>query len=112
MCIQSKQLRKEKEDTERDDEVSLIESNSSTTRSACSHSPNEGSENCKAVLGDDNDCEKCLNFFDKLPSSHQLLILSISMFIFFGMHNVLQEAIMKIPGFTHGVMLGYMEVLG
>lgn len=45
-------------------------------------------------------------------SNKELLFLSIIMFICFGIHNLLQEAIMKIPGFTYGMMLGYMEVLG
>lgn len=50
--------------------------------------------------------------FDSLSSTEQLLILSGLMFAFFGAHNLLQEAIMKIPNFKYGVMLGYMEVLG
>ena len=41
-----------------------------------------------------------------------LTLLSITMFICFGIHNLLQEAIMKTPGFKFGVMLAYMEVLG
>ena len=41
----------------------------------------------------------------------QFVLLSSTMFIFFGIHNILQEAMMKVPGF-HGVMLSYMEVLG
>ena len=45
-------------------------------------------------------------------SSKELALLSILMFIFFGVHNLLQEAIMKTPGFSYGMMLGYMEVLG
>lgn len=49
---------------------------------------------------------------DTLTSSWHFWLLTLAMFIFFGAHNILQEAIMKIPGFTHGVMLGYMEVIG
>lgn len=45
-------------------------------------------------------------------SSKELALLSIIMFICFGIHNLLQEAIVKTPGFTYGMMLGYMEVLG
>lgn len=41
-----------------------------------------------------------------------LTILSLSMFLCFGIHNLLQEAIMKTPGFKFGVMLAYFEVLG
>ncbi len=50
--------------------------------------------------------------FEKLPESHKAAALIISMFFFFGVHNLLQEAIMKFPGFEFGVMLGYFEVLG
>lgn len=34
------------------------------------------------------------------------------MFLFFGIHNYLQEAIINVPGFKYGVMLGFMEVFG
>ena len=50
-------------------------------------------------------------FFESLPKQMQLASLTIMMFVFFGAHNVLQEAIMKVPGFSYGVMLGYVEVL-
>mmetsp|Transcript_16697 Transcript_16697/g.23666 ORF Transcript_16697/g.23666 Transcript_16697/m.23666 type:complete len:386 (+) Transcript_16697:159-1316(+) len=52
------------------------------------------------------------NSNESLTSSQQLALLSLGMFVFFGAHNILQEAIMKIPGFTHGIMLGYFEVVG
>jgi adenosine 3'-phospho 5'-phosphosulfate transporter B3 len=45
------------------------------------------------------------------PTSH-FLVLALGVFFFFGLHNLLQEAIMAVPDFKHGVMLGYMEVLG
>ena len=44
--------------------------------------------------------------------SNTLLILTLCMFFFFAIHNLLQEAIMNLDGFHFGVMLGYMEVLG
>ena len=50
-------------------------------------------------------------FFESLPKQMQLALLTFMMFLFFGVHNVLQEAIVKVPGFSYGVMLGYMEVL-
>ena len=50
--------------------------------------------------------------FDDLSSSLQLYILSAGVFLFFGLHNYLQEAILHVPGFKSGVMLGYNEVLG
>jgi solute carrier family 35 (adenosine 3'-phospho 5'-phosphosulfate transporter), member B3 len=49
---------------------------------------------------------------DTLPASIQFAILGSGVFLFFGIHNILQEAMMKIPGFNFGVMLGYMEVFG
>lgn len=49
--------------------------------------------------------------FEALPSSLQFIISAGGMFIFFGIHNILQEAMMKIPEFP-GVMLGWMEVVG
>eukprot|EP00979_Chaetoceros_neogracilis_P000236 scaffold71_cov265-Chaetoceros_neogracile.AAC.37 len=47
----------------------------------------------------------------KLTPRQQFLTLTTTMFLFFGVHNVLQEAMMKVPGFN-GIMLSYMEVLG
>ena len=49
---------------------------------------------------------------DSLSPQLQFALLTAFMFLFFGVHNLLQEAMMRIPGFKHGVMLGYMEVLG
>jgi len=37
---------------------------------------------------------------------------AMGLFLFFGIHNLLQEAIMSFPGFRWGMMLGYLEVLG
>jgi len=48
---------------------------------------------------------------DSAPSAH-FWLLTLTMFVFFGAHNILQEAIMKVPEFTHGIMLGYLEVVG
>lgn len=50
--------------------------------------------------------------FERLSDHQKLMVLTFFMFVFFGMHNILQEAIMKIPKFEHAVMLGYFEVLG
>ena len=49
---------------------------------------------------------------DSLSLPLQFAVLGGGVFFFFGIHNVLQEAIMKVPGFNFGVMLGYMEVIG
>jgi adenosine 3'-phospho 5'-phosphosulfate transporter B3 len=49
---------------------------------------------------------------DSLTPPIQLTVLACGVFFFFGIHNILQEAMMKIPGFNFGVMLGYMEVVG
>lgn len=50
--------------------------------------------------------------FESLSPATQFLILGSGVFLFFGLHNYLQEAIMAVPGFKFGVMLGYTEVLG
>ncbi|KAL7508365.1 hypothetical protein ACHAWX_000722 [Stephanocyclus meneghinianus] len=62
-------------------------------------------------------------FLDNLPATQQMIIVSLLMFLFFGMHNVLQEAIVvmlgesasRTPGETKvdgTIMLGYAEVVG
>mmetsp|Transcript_30422 Transcript_30422/g.34680 ORF Transcript_30422/g.34680 Transcript_30422/m.34680 type:complete len:351 (-) Transcript_30422:157-1209(-) len=50
--------------------------------------------------------------FEKFSPPLQFALLGSGVFFFFGIHNILQEAMMKIPGFNYGVMLGYMEVIG
>jgi adenosine 3'-phospho 5'-phosphosulfate transporter B3 len=52
------------------------------------------------------------NKIDALPRVLQFVILALFVFFFFGIHNVLQEAMINTEGFTFGVMLGWMEVLG
>jgi adenosine 3'-phospho 5'-phosphosulfate transporter B3 len=49
---------------------------------------------------------------DTLPKAAQFLTLALCVFFFFGIHNVLQEAMINTDGFQFGVMLGWMEVLG
>jgi solute carrier family 35 (adenosine 3'-phospho 5'-phosphosulfate transporter), member B3 len=51
-------------------------------------------------------------FESQLSSSAQFAVLVAGVFLFFGIHNYLQEAIMNVPGFEYGVMLGYFEVIG
>jgi hypothetical protein len=53
-----------------------------------------------------------LGYLDTLSSPMQFALLGSGVFFFFGIHNILQEAMMKVPGFNFGVMLGYMEVIG
>lgn len=50
--------------------------------------------------------------FEQISPNLQFLVLVVGVFIFFGTHNYLQEAIMSVDGFEFGVMLGYFEVLG
>jgi hypothetical protein len=50
--------------------------------------------------------------FDSQSSTVQFTILAFGVFLFFGLHNYLQEAIMSVPGWHFGVMLGYWEVFG
>lgn len=52
------------------------------------------------------------HWFDALSSPLQFSVLAFGVFFFFGIHNYLQEAIMAIPGFEFGVMLGFLEVFG
>uniref|UniRef100_A0A7S2PXH6 Sugar phosphate transporter domain-containing protein n=1 Tax=Skeletonema marinoi TaxID=267567 RepID=A0A7S2PXH6_9STRA len=52
------------------------------------------------------------NKIEALPRTIQFITLALSVFFFFGIHNVLQEAMINTEGFTFGVMLGWMEVLG
>jgi adenosine 3'-phospho 5'-phosphosulfate transporter B3 len=52
------------------------------------------------------------NKLDTLPRSVQFITLALCVFLFFGIHNVLQEAMINTDGFKYGVMLGWMEVLG
>lgn len=51
-------------------------------------------------------------FWDSLSPGWQFFWLTMSVFFFFGSHNLLQEALMQILEHQHGVMLGYLEVLG
>lgn len=50
--------------------------------------------------------------FEQLPAVLQFALLVLGVFVFFGIHNFLQEAIMQITEKKFGVMLGYTEVLG
>lgn len=50
--------------------------------------------------------------WEALPDAWQFAIMVAAVFLFFGSHNLLQEAMMKILERHHGVMLGYLEVLG
>mmetsp|Transcript_16040 Transcript_16040/g.33924 ORF Transcript_16040/g.33924 Transcript_16040/m.33924 type:complete len:325 (-) Transcript_16040:655-1629(-) len=69
---------------------------------------------------------------DNLPPTQQMILLSFLMFLFFGMHNILQEAIVNLLAVTNSttknaeaegsnintmkangtIMLGYAEVIG
>ena len=50
--------------------------------------------------------------YEGMTPKQQLLVTAGLLFFFFGLHNLLQEAIMAFKGFTFGLMLGYLEVLG
>lgn len=52
------------------------------------------------------------NKLETLPKAAQFISLALCVFFFFGIHNVLQEAMINTEGFTFGVMLGWMEVMG
>lgn len=42
----------------------------------------------------------------------RFFIIVGGIFLFFGVHNFMQEMIMDLPGFKIGIFLGYLEVLG
>ncbi len=50
--------------------------------------------------------------FENQTLTVQFTILAVGVFLFFGLHNYLQEAIMSVPGWHFNVMLGYWEVFG
>jgi adenosine 3'-phospho 5'-phosphosulfate transporter B3 len=62
---------------------------SSTTPSKRRHSDNSN-------LQSNKDAGFGSAFLDTLPQSQQMMLLSLAMFFFFGMHNVLQEAIVGL----------------
>lgn len=47
-----------------------------------------------------------------IPKNLEFPVLVAGVFVFFGIHNLLQETIQNVDGFTNDVMLGYFEVLG
>jgi len=59
-------------------------------------------------------------FLETLPPTQQMILLSVAMFLFFGMHNVLQEAIVNLLSTTSSsnakadctIMLGFAECTG
>ena len=53
-----------------------------------------------------------MSLLDGMSPTVQFGVLAFGVFLFFGLHNFLQEAITTIPGFHFGVMLGFLEVLG
>lgn len=52
-----------------------------------------------------------LSRIENLSQTTQFVLLSSGVFFFFGLHNLLQEAMMTIPGFKFGVMLGKQGIL-
>jgi len=72
--------------------------------------------NCETIAKiEDTSKEECTQkkmMKETENSFQQFIALAVVMFIFFGIHNLLQEAMVNVPGFNYSVMLGYMEVLG
>lgn len=56
--------------------------------------------------------QKWANEYNSIPKQFEFPLLVAGVFIFFGIHNFLQEAIQNVDGFTNDVMLGYFEVMG
>mmetsp|Transcript_4696 Transcript_4696/g.6099 ORF Transcript_4696/g.6099 Transcript_4696/m.6099 type:complete len:367 (-) Transcript_4696:207-1307(-) len=84
----------------------MTEIKESSSNNMTSSPPNAQDEKQK------NGTAPSLNSFENLPSNLQFIVLVLGVFLFFGMHNLLQEAIMEITEKKFGVMLGYTEVLG
>jgi hypothetical protein len=78
-------------------------------------SPSSSSPSSKLLKSDQQQQQQqkqMFHWFERLTSPVQFTLLVCGVFLFFGIHNYLQEAIMHVPGFTFGVMLGWLEVLG
>jgi len=73
---------------------------------------NDCNTNTSPTIMEDKNTGQLGSNFEKFSPPLQFALLGSGVFFFFGIHNILQEAMMKIPGFNYGVMLGYMEVIG
>lgn len=84
-----------------------------TTTDECPTTPSKSEFRViKSPVNQNNMGSLLKNKIDALPKAAQFVILTLCVFFFFGIHNVLQEAMINTEGFTFGVMLGWMEVLG
>lgn len=88
-----------------------------TTADDCPSTPSKSRNMSSAATSSNVDANANIgtylsNKLDILPKSAQFITLASCVFFFFGIHNVLQEAMINTDGFTFGVMLGWMEVLG
>ncbi|KAL7549440.1 hypothetical protein ACHAWF_012707 [Thalassiosira exigua] len=93
-------------------------------RAAQSNDDDNGPPSAPASSGGGTDAGFGSKVLDGLPPSQQMALLGFLMFLFFGMHNVLQEAIVNLlsnrkdsdgGARAHGdstLMLGYAEVVG
>jgi len=88
--------------------------NATTKRMATAQDQNNGSNHHYNEQRRQNDEQQQMkqHWFETLSSPIQFLVLASGVFFFFGIHNYLQEAIMSVPDFHFGVMLGYLEVFG
>jgi len=73
---------------------------------------NDCDTSTSSTITEDKNMKQLGTNFENFPPPVQFALLGSGVFFFFGIHNILQEAMMKIPGFNYGVMLGYMEVIG
>lgn len=83
--------------------------------------PSPGNHECNNRLAPNADAGIGSAFLDTLPATYQITVVSLLMFLFFGMHNVLQEAIVGLLSIAASqsetkvdgtIMLGYAEVIG
>jgi len=87
-----------------------LEDGGTAAAAAAAASPSSSSSPA-AVFLPETSKRRSLNL-ESLSPTAQFVVLAGGVFFFFGVHNLLQEAIMAVPGFEYGVMLGFMEVLG
>eukprot|EP00581_Thalassiosira_minuscula_P007717 CAMPEP_0183709808 /NCGR_PEP_ID=MMETSP0737-20130205/5775_1 /TAXON_ID=385413 /ORGANISM="Thalassiosira miniscula, Strain CCMP1093" /LENGTH=442 /DNA_ID=CAMNT_0025938003 /DNA_START=158 /DNA_END=1486 /DNA_ORIENTATION=+ len=104
----------------------LIKRTDDASVSTCSTSPSKRKHRTDhdTLVKPNHDTGVGSKLLDNLPPTQQMILLSFLMFLFFGMHNILQEAIVNLLSNSDSIvegsrlakngtlMLGYAEVIG
>ena len=78
-----------------DNAASIISSSSNlSSKHDRDHHPNDNSQPCPTKAS--SDTTAISKMLDALPPTQQIIVLSFFMFLFFGMHNILQEALVNL----------------